>query len=469
MLTFCTSKKDLKETLPLVFGDGAAENLNGKQDLNSLFSEQVWGKNFGNFFYVPGKEAFAAINIGDKRNPKTMRSAVARAWKEMRAKSLTRFSIDLRSFSLEEQKAIVEGLWMSDYAFVSLKSDPDSLPARIEEVLLLTDKKNKPELERAQVIVQGTLRARDLCQMPPNLLDPEHFASIAADFGEAFGFKTKCLNQAQMEALGMESLLSVSAGSVKPPKLIIMDYNPKGAKKTFVFVGKAVTFDSGGLSLKPSTGMPEMKGDMGGGATVLGLMTVLKEAGCPIRVIGLIPAVENMPSGSATRPSDVVKSLSGLTIEINNTDAEGRLILADALTYAQRFNPDYVVDFATLTGACIVALGPKLCGIMGNNKALISAFIEAGLALDEPYWELPLFDEYDEMLKSQTADVANVAGSRYGGAILAGLFLRRFAKDYQWAHCDIAPSLNEKPNDLAPAGGIGFGVRTAMAVLDKYS
>ena len=304
--------------------------------------------------------------------------------------------------------------------------------------------------------------------MPANILTPVKMAELAQTWGEDHGYETTVYDEAYIEKEGMGSMLSVGQGSSQPSRFLVMEYKPPAPSgKTVALVGKAVTFDSGGLSLKPSGSMPEMKGDMGGGAAVLGIMTVLKAAGCPHHVVALVPAVENMPSGSATRPSDVVTTLSGLTVEINNTDAEGRLILIDALTYAARYKPDYVIDFATLTGACLVALGPKVFGVMGNHQPLVDAIVKAGKELHEPFWQLPLVDEYKEYLKSDVADISNISSTRWGGTITAGLFLERFARDYRWAHCDIAAAIFEKSDDYSPSGGTGVGVRTVVSVLEN--
>ena len=235
----------------------------------------------------------------------------------------------------------------------------------------------------------------------------------------------------------MLSLLSVGNASAQPSKLIVMEYNgSKTMQQPIALVGKAVTFDTGGISLKPGRGMDEMKFDMCGGASVLGVMSALSEAALDINVVGLIPAVENMPSGNATKPGDVIKSMSGITIEILNTDAEGRLILCDALTYANRFEPKYVVDIATLTGAVIGALGKFTTGMLSNSEELAEILVNCGNSSGDRVWQLPLWKEYDEQLKSNFADLANIGGE--AGTITAGCFLSRFTKDYKWAHLDIA-------------------------------
>ncbi len=241
-----------------------------------------------------------------------------------------------------------------------------------------------------------------------------------------------------MKALGAGALLAVAQGSDQPPRMIIMNY--QGADKSqqpYVLVGKGITFDSGGISLKPGPGMDEMKYDMGGAASVLGTFKTLLELDLPINVIGVLTCAENMPSGGATRPGDIVTTMSGLTVEILNTDAEGRLVLCDALTYVKRFNPQSVINVATLTGACIVALGSNTSGLMGNNPELVASLLSAGKQASDVAWELPLFDDYQEQLDSPFADIANIGGPK-AGSITAGCFLSRFTKDYPWAHLDIA-------------------------------
>jgi leucyl aminopeptidase len=249
--------------------------------------------------------------------------------------------------------------------------------------------------------------------------------------------KATILSEAQMKKLGMGALLSVTAGADEPAKLIVLNYRGKPGGRTVALVGKGVTFDSGGVSLKPPPGMDEMKFDMGGAAGVLGTMAAIGRLQPAINVVAIVPACENMPSGRATRPGDVVRSMSGKTVEILNTDAEGRLILCDALTYSRRFKPHVVIDVATLTGACVIALGHHISGLMTENDDLAKALLNAGTKSEDPAWRLPLGEEYDRSLKSNFADFANV-GSREGGAIVAGCFLARFTEGLQWAHLDVA-------------------------------
>ncbi|MCH9645841.1 MAG: leucyl aminopeptidase [Proteobacteria bacterium] len=295
----------------------------------------------------------------------------------------------------------------------------------------------------AQAILQGSSIAsgmkltRHLGDLPSNICTPTYLAQTAQDLAQEFGLDCEVLEQADMSTLGMGSLLSVSKGSIEPPKLISLSYHGNGDAKPIVLVGKGVTFDSGGISLKPGAGMDEMKYDMCGAASVLGTMRAIAEIKPKLNLTIVVPAVENMPAHNASKPGDVVTSMSGKTIEILNTDAEGRLILCDALTYVDKFNPEVVIDTATLTGAVIVALGKHHCGLMANDQNLADDLIVAGKASQDTAWQLPLDDEYDELLKSNFADMGNIGG-REAGTITAACFLARYTKDYRWAHLDIA-------------------------------
>lgn len=293
-------------------------------------------------------------------------------------------------------------------------------------------------IAQGQETAIGMALTRTLGNLPPNILYPESLAEHAKTLAKAHKLKCTILKRADMEKLGMGSLLAVAQGATASPRLIALEY--KGGKNApIALVGKGVTFDSGGISLKPGAGMDEMKFDMCGAATVLGVMQAVAELGLPINLVGVIPSVENMPAGNAVRPGDVVTSMSGQTIEVLNTDAEGRLILCDALTWTQReFKPKQIIDMATLTGACIIALGNHTSGLMGNNDALQTALKKAGDASYDRVWRLPLWDEYDEQLKSNFADMGNIGG-REAGTITAGCFLKRFIEnDTPWAHLDIA-------------------------------
>jgi leucyl aminopeptidase len=280
--------------------------------------------------------------------------------------------------------------------------------------------------------------ARDLGNLPGNICTPAHLAERAQALAQELGFKCEVLERNQLEELKMGSFLSVTNGSDQPPKFIVLEYSGAGKKqKPFVLVGKGITFDSGGISLKPGLDMDQMKFDMCGAASVFGVFAAVAELKAKINLVGLVPACENMPNGRATKPGDIVKSMSGQTIEILNTDAEGRLILCDALTYAERYEPVAVVDIATLTGAMVIALGHIATGMFSNSDSLARALLNAGEESFDRGWQLPLWEDYHEGLASNFADFANI-GSRAGGSITAACFLSKFAKKYDWAHLDIA-------------------------------
>jgi leucyl aminopeptidase len=294
-------------------------------------------------------------------------------------------------------------------------------------------------LARGMAVGEGVELARDLGNLPSNLCTPTYLADTARKLASMYPeIKTQVLERKEIEELKMGAFLSVAQGSEAAPRFIVMEYKRPGAKrKPLVLVGKGITFDSGGISLKPGTDMDQMKFDMCGAASVLGVFRTIADLKPEIHVVGLIPTCENMPSGRASKPGDVVASMSGQTIEILNTDAEGRLILADALTYAERYDPEAVVDVATLTGAMTIALGHVASGVLGNNETLVRALVTAGDDAADRAWAFPMWDEYHEALKSNFADVANVGG-RPAGSITAACFLSRFAKKYHWAHLDIA-------------------------------
>ncbi len=329
------------------------------------------------------------------------------------------------------------------YRFEAAKTAEAKKPKRgANKLSLLIEGESSPALEAAvrqgSAIAAGMALAKDLGNLPANVCTPAHLADTAESLGKKFKFDVEVLERAEMEKLGMGALLSVARGSHTPPRFIVLRYQGGKAKaKPVVLVGKGVTFDTGGISLKPAAEMDEMKFDMCGAASVLGTFKAVAQMALPINLVGLIPATENMPGGGATKPGDVVTSMSGQTIEILNTDAEGRLILCDALTYAERFKPDCVIDIATLTGACVIALGKIPSGLLANDDELAAELLERGNESGDRVWQLPLWEEYQELLKSNFADMGNIGG-RYAGPITAACFLARFTKAYRWAHLDIA-------------------------------
>ncbi|MGI9374323.1 MAG: leucyl aminopeptidase [Hyphomicrobiales bacterium] len=311
-----------------------------------------------------------------------------------------------------------------------------------------------------EAVAQGVHIARDLVNEPPNVLHPEEFAKRAKQIAK-LGAKVEVLSEKQMEKLGMGSLLAVGYGSERDSKLAIIQWNGgRKGEKPVCFVGKGVTFDTGGISLKPGAGMGDMKGDMGGAACVTGLMHALAARKAKVNAVGIIGLVENMPDGRAQRPGDIVTSMSGQTIEVLNTDAEGRLVLADALWYAQkRFKPKFMIDLATLTGAILVALGKENAGLFSNNDELSMKLAEAGNATGETVWRLPLGDAYDKLINSEFADMKNIGG-RYAGSITAAQFLQRFVNDLPWAHLDVAgTAMGSKETAINHSWGGGWGVR----------
>ncbi|SEI72256.1 leucyl aminopeptidase [Azotobacter beijerinckii] len=339
-------------------------------------------------------------------------------------------------------RLLAETLLDATYVFDRFKSEKATAPA-LKKIVLVCDKASQAEVTRAashaQAITSGMALTRDLGNLPPNLCHPSRLADEAKALAKAHdALKVEVLDEKKLKELGMGAFLAVAQGSDQPPRLVVLNY--QGGKKDeqpFVLVGKGITFDTGGISLKPGLGMDEMKYDMCGAASVLGTFRALLELALPINVVGLLACAENMPSGGATRPGDIVTSMSGQTVEILNTDAEGRLVLCDTLTYAERFKPQAVIDVATLTGACITALGTQASGLMGNHDTLIRQILKAGEHAADRAWQLPLFEEYQEQLDSPFADIANIGGPK-AGTITAACFLSRFAKNYHWAHLDIA-------------------------------
>jgi len=300
------------------------------------------------------------------------------------------------------------------------------------------DAEHADAVRRGLATAEGMALAKDLGNLGGNVCTPSHLANVARALGKEFKFKVEVLERAEMEKLGMGSALSVGRASYEPCKFIVMHYRGRETKdKPIVLVGKGLTFDTGGISLKPGDDLDMMKYDMAGAASVLGTMKMVAQLELPLNVVGIVAAVENMPGGNASRPGDVVTSMSGQTIEILNTDAEGRLVLCDALTYAERFEPECVVDIATLTGACVIALGIQTSGLFANDDALAAELLESGADAGDRAWQLPLWDEYQSQLKSNFADMSNLGG-RPAGAITAACFLARFTKAYKWAHLDIA-------------------------------
>jgi len=368
----------------------------------------------------------------------------------------------------------VEGALLSLYSYDTFrKKKPDQKKGDITEVKIVTadegyQSRLKKGIQEAQILVEAVELARNLANAPANVVDVDALAKEATGLGRKLSIKTVILKKTEIIANKMGGLLAVNQGSAKDPRFIVMEYNDKKQRlKPYVLVGKGITFDSGGLSIKPASAMEDMKTDMSGAAAVLGTMYAIAKLKLPLRVIALIPVTDNMTGSGALRPGDIITMSDGTTVEVKNTDAEGRLILADALLYAQRYKPAAVIDIATLTGAVVVALASHATGMMGTDAALKDAMRTAGDRTFERVWELPLFDEYGKMMESDVADLKNLGG-RWGGAVTAAMFLKHFVRDLPWVHLDIAGTASiEKATDYQPKGATGVGVRLLTRFLQE--
>jgi leucyl aminopeptidase len=398
---------------------------------------------------VPLDENAAISSILLWRLPKT--DATSQQWRDFSGKLATRIlglntesvTVDLSGLhditaGLDMAEELTIALEQSQYRYEEFKSKKK--PARkVQKILFATtaDKDASDAIKRGESIGQGINLCRDLGNKPGNACTPTYLAERAMQMQE-LGINTSILDEEQMRELGMGSLLSVSAGSVEPAKLIVMEYRGAGENaKPYALVGKGITFDTGGISLKPGAAMDEMKFDMCGAASVFGAVHAVAKMKLPINLVAIVAAAENMPSGNATKPGDVVTSMSGQTIEILNTDAEGRLVLCDALSYVARFEPETTIDIATLTGACVIALGSHASGLYANDEQLATDLLTSGEKTGDRAWRMPLWPEYDKQLESNFADMANIGG-REAGSVTAACFLARFTKGQKWAHLDIA-------------------------------
>ena len=409
------------------------------------------GESIGSTLFIPlpGRRVLF-VQLGDEKklNAEALRKAGLAAAKALLAGKSKSADIFLaiasaKAIGLKDAVAIIaQSLVYESYLFVQFKSEPEAAPV-LTAVNIAVSKKSEVEkaeqgLQAGVALGHGMNLTRDLGNLPGNVCTPTYLANAAHLLAASYKLKCTVLEKADMEALGMGSLLSVAQGSIEPPKLICLEYQGgKKSDKPVVLVGKGITFDSGGISLKPGAEMDEMKFDMCGAATVMGVIRAIAEQGLAINVVGVIPTCENMPSSNAVKPGDIVTSMSGQTIEILNTDAEGRLILCDALTYVARYEPELVIDIATLTGAIIIGLGHVASGLFSNDDELADDLLKASRDAGDKTWRMPLWDDYQEQLKSNFADMANIGG-RPAGSITAAAFLSRFTKEYHWAHLDIA-------------------------------
>lgn len=374
-------------------------------------------------------------------------------------------------------QSLCEGVFLTQYNTKKYHSKHDF--HTINEAIFFTDspkytREANEALKDAKIISDAAIVARDLENEPSNFLTPEKFAEFVKKSSTKAGYSVTVFDEKKIQQLNMGGVIGVGKGSINPPRFLILQYfGANKSEKPVVLVGKGVTFDSGGISIKPAQGMDAMKMDMGGAAAVVGAFEAVARLKYKMNLIGLIPAVENMPDANAFKPGDVLKSYGGITIEIDNTDAEGRLILADALEYAANYKPKAVIDVCTLTGAVIICFGHLLAGLMGNDKELNKKIFNAGEKTYERVWELPLYDEYDKLMKSEIADIKNAGPSRQAGTIMGGIFLKKFVQDkYPWAHLDIASvgfNLAESMEEYHTPGATGYGVRLFVELLKNYS
>ena len=472
--------------IPMFQDQDIGEGLTAEVDrslsglLTELNSTEEWKAKSGDIkvFYRPAQlKAARLILLGvgktDRYDSGSIRRLIMQALRQVKSYQLKRVAVYRRS-NVEPElaaQAAVEGVLMGTYEADDYKTEGKSKNF-VEEILFATDQdldvdKVKAAMKRGEILGRTTNLARKLANEPGNQFNPTLLAETAREIAEQYGLEIEILGEPEMEKQQMGAILSVARGSDEPGRFIILKHlgSVDGAAKPIVLVGKGVTFDSGGLSLKPAQSMEEMKNDKAGACAVLAAMQAIAQLQIKKNVVGLIPAVENLPSGRAQRPGDVIRSLSGKTIEVINTDAEGRLILADALSYGRQLEPQYMINIATLTGACVVALGHIRAGLFSNNDQLCDNLFRAAQRSGEKFWRFPLDEEYREEIDSPIADIKNT-GSRWGGAITAAKFLQEFVGDVPWCHIDMAGMdlFKSSPEGKGPTG---FGVRTLVEMVDQ--
>ena len=454
-------------------------------DLLGLFSAAGSKGKRGEFLLVPNTgdktlraKAVLLIGVGkrEEADPDACRRAIGRAARQLARRKTVATTLPQVAGSKEQVDAVqatVEGVLLGSYRFDRYKSKKDGDASRLGKVTILgagkaDSKASKEAIRRGQVIAESQMWARDLVNTPALDLPPAEIAKAAQAMAKEVGITSKVWTEPELKKGGFGGVLGVGQGSTRPPRLIELRYSGGGKGAPIALTGKGIAFDSGGLSIKDATGMEWMKSDMGGAASILGTMRAIALLKPKVNVIAAIPSAENMPSGSAIRPGDVLKHRGGTTSEVLNTDAEGRLVLADSLAFLAEKKPRVIIDTATLTGACMIALGTDIWGAMGNDRDLIRDVLAAGEAAGEPGWELPMHEPYRKLIDSDIADIKNI-GKRFGGAITAALFLREFVGDVPWVHLDIAgPAFAERPGDYWPKGATGSPVRALVGyVLSK--
>jgi leucyl aminopeptidase len=468
---------------------GTAKQLDAACDgaLTRIIEKGDFGGNLFQISVLYTKDAFPVerivlVGLGKKEefNIEKMRGAYAHAVRKVRSLNIedcaTSLDVGLTDCPVSLiAEAAVEGVILGLYRFTTFKTVEQDRDKGLKRFTFVDDRPDvlkaiKESVNSGEIIARAVCFVRDMVSMPGNEMTPADMVNKAKEIATGKMVKLNVINVAGMKKLGMNALLGVAKGSEEPAKLIILEYRG-GEKKDppIALVGKGLTFDSGGISIKPADKMEEMKSDMAGGAAVMGALKAASELRLKVNLVALIPAAENLPGGRAYKPGDILKSLSGQTIEVLSTDAEGRLILADALTYAERYAPAAIIDIATLTGACVVALGENVIGMMGNDEPLKLKIQRAADATGERVWELPLWEDYHELIKSDVADFKNTGG-RPGGAITAAAFLSKFVGKIPWVHLDIAgPAWQTKDRPYIPKGASGTGVRLLVHFLKNWN
>jgi leucyl aminopeptidase len=429
----------------------------------------------GEALAVPsGRGTWVALGVGKPEDvtAETLRRAAAAfvraAWRDTTA-ATTRLAAAPPGLDPGlAARAIAEGASLAAYRFSRYKADPKL--CRIESMVVVgSGDAARHGVDRGARLATAVALARDIVNEPARAMTPRRLAERAAEVAEAEGLTLTVLDEAAIAAEGLGGLAGVAQGSDEPPRLIELVYEPPSPEGSVALVGKGITFDSGGLSIKTAEGMETMKTDKSGAAAVLAAMSVIAALAPPVRVVGIIPATENMPGGAALKPGDVLTIRNGTTVEVLNTDAEGRLVLADGLSLAVEAGVDAIIDVATLTGACVVALGRKVAGLMGNHAGWVDQVGQAAARAGEDVWPLPLPEDYRKLIDSDVADIKNISGGRYAGALTAGLFLREFVGGVPWAHLDIAgPARSEEDEGYLQKGGTGFGVRTLVEAVMSF-
>jgi leucyl aminopeptidase len=429
-----------------------------------------------------GKRWVLAVGLGKAKDLSLdrVRQFAGTAAKAARARGFRHLVLPVPSdralgSSADVAQALTEGARLGLYRYTRLKQLPlHEQNRRIETITLIVERASdiaaaKRAAEKAGVLSEAVGMVRDLINGPSNIVTPTLLANQARAIAKRFRLACQVTPFGRLKRLGFGGIVGVAQGSAHPAQFIILDYHPRRAKATFALCGKGITFDTGGINIKPASKMEQMKYDMSGAAAVLGTVQAAATLKLPVRVVGIIAATENMPSGTAQKPGDVLKTLSGKTVEVLNTDAEGRLVLADCLHYAKRYKPDCVLDIATLTGACVVALGGEAIGLMTNDDRLAFRIEEAGRATFERVWRLPLWEEYGPAMKSDIADLRNVTNTGEAGTITAAKFLEEFAEGMRWAHLDIAGTAwIEKEKPYVPKGAVGLGVRLFIKLMEDW-